>query len=790
MVYKIYERKKTMKNIKKLFIMIFVIAFAFTIASCNNEPHTHSYVEGVCDCGEKDPNYVPPHTHDYSSVVTAPTCTEAGYTTYTCSCGHTYTEAGEAAKGHDYSSVVTAPTCTEAGYTTYTCTCGHTYTEAGEAAKGHEYSSIVTEPTCTEAGYTTYVCACGDTYTEAGEPALGHKFIDGECICGEVFVLPVSGWALVTEIKDGDNVLIGAPAYNKLLSAEKVNASSFYNKGVNYSAEDYSNVTDAEIFVVTVNADGTYTFTSKSGVVIALADSYSSLNDTGANKSWELIEKGDGVFYLKNSVRGNYLEWYASKDNWSTYATSSLSDLFELSFYAKAEATDAEHVHNHISDVHETTCTETGYTTYTCRCGDTYTVTGEEAKGHQYSSVVTAPTCTEAGYTTYTCKCGDTYTEAGEAAKGHTWIDGVCDCGEVDLSIHTHSYTSEVTAPTCSAVGYTTYTCKCGDTYTGDEVAIVDHIDTNLDITCDFEGCTKRIIPAADSKVSLFTANHMIIVSLNGSYYVEGVVTKVYDANSGIFVISDDAGDTILIRLPKDSAGNAYTAWATKVVLGDTISVYGKPSRNTSSNYTEKAKVESGVLTVLKHEHVYSEATCLKPATCDCLATQGEALGHTDENADNACDRCSWNMKLTTSYIAVSTDTTVTNGVLDANKTSWTWSNDNFDVIIAKGTSTVTLYTTAKAYMQLKKLNTFTIDNKNGLKIHSVTISTTSASQLTNLKNAIKDQYEYTENAEDLTVTIIFDSTDDFVFSNQGTSTAYISGVEIAYEIPTTTVSE
>ena len=362
-----------MKNMKKLFIMIFVIAFAFTLASCNNEQ--------------------PPHEHDYSSVVTGSTCTEAGYTTYTCTCGDTYTEAGEAAKGHNYSSVVTGSTCTEAGFTTYTCTCGHVYTEAGEAAKGHNYSSVVTEPTCTEAGFTTYTCTCGHTYTETNEAAKGHKFIDGECFCGEVFVLTTGEWTLVTEINDGDNVLIAAPAYNKLLSAEKVDATSFYNKGVDYSVEDYSNVTDAEIFVVTKNADGTYTFTSKTGVVIALADSYASLNNTGVNKSWELIEKADGLFYLKNSVRGNYLEWYASKNNWSTYTTSSLSDLFELSFYAKGESTETEHVHNYISKVVEPTCTEAGYTSYTCRCEDTYSVAGEAATGHSYDE----GKCTECG---------------------------------------------------------------------------------------------------------------------------------------------------------------------------------------------------------------------------------------------------------------------------------------------------------------------------------------------------------------------------------------------------------
>ena len=43
--------------------------------------------------------------------MTSPTCTEKGYTTYTCKrCGDHYTADEVAALGHDYKAVVTAPT--------------------------------------------------------------------------------------------------------------------------------------------------------------------------------------------------------------------------------------------------------------------------------------------------------------------------------------------------------------------------------------------------------------------------------------------------------------------------------------------------------------------------------------------------------------------------------------------------------------------------------------------------------------------------------------------------------
>ena len=46
---------------------------------------------------------------------------------------------------------------------------------------------------------------------------------------------------------------------------------------------------------------------------------------------------------------------------------------------------------------------------------------------HSYEAVVTAPTCTEGGYTTYTCSCGDSYTADETAPLGHDWKGVECE---------------------------------------------------------------------------------------------------------------------------------------------------------------------------------------------------------------------------------------------------------------------------------------------------------------------------------------------------------------------------
>lgn len=73
-----------------------------------------------------------------------------------------------------YAAVVTEPTCTEWGYTTYTCEhCGYTYRDAYTLPR-HSYAADVIPPTCTEEGVSVYTCtACGDTYTET-VPPTGH----------------------------------------------------------------------------------------------------------------------------------------------------------------------------------------------------------------------------------------------------------------------------------------------------------------------------------------------------------------------------------------------------------------------------------------------------------------------------------------------------------------------------------------------------------------------------------------------------------------------------------------
>ena len=157
--------------------------------------------------------------HIYIDTVTAPTCTEKGYTTHTCACGESYTDTYVDALGHSFKNgectvcgaedpnykpptpvhrhtvvvdAAVAATCTESGLTEGShCSTCNAVIKAQEVvpALGHKPElKNAKAATCTEAGYTgDKVCSvCGVTVEKGRElKALGHKFADGVCSeCG------------------------------------------------------------------------------------------------------------------------------------------------------------------------------------------------------------------------------------------------------------------------------------------------------------------------------------------------------------------------------------------------------------------------------------------------------------------------------------------------------------------------------------------------------------------------------------------------------------------------------
>ena len=134
-------------------------------------------------------------------------------------------------------------------------------------------------------------------------------------------------------LKDGDQVVIYNPANLKALSTEY---TGYYNKGTDVTLDGgkLAGFNDADIWTVGVNADGSYTFSTADGKKLSMGTSYGSTPLDDVNTAWQLEEaKTDGCYYIKNTVRGNYLEWYADKDNWSSYYKVNDEALFAQAFF-------------------------------------------------------------------------------------------------------------------------------------------------------------------------------------------------------------------------------------------------------------------------------------------------------------------------------------------------------------------------------------------------------------------------------------------------------------------------
>ena len=158
------------------------------------QAHTHNYTatvtkqptctaEGVktfrCSCGDSYTEAISAAGHVFGAYVYNNDATEAadGTETVACTiCGakDTRTAAGtKIAHVHNYTAAVTkAATCAEEGVTTYTCSCGHSYTEP-IAKTAHSFGEYVynndatTDADGTKTA-TCFVCGATDTVTAEG----------------------------------------------------------------------------------------------------------------------------------------------------------------------------------------------------------------------------------------------------------------------------------------------------------------------------------------------------------------------------------------------------------------------------------------------------------------------------------------------------------------------------------------------------------------------------------------------------------------------------------------------
>jgi predicted small lipoprotein YifL len=468
---------------KKILAIIMALVLVFSLAACGGDKDEHTPTTPkppVTSPDETEPTVkptepetiptitTPPHVHEYLKAETInATCNESGYSTYRCECGDSYDADYVEATGHSWGEWITTrtPTTTREGKAERSCSSctKKEYKDLPREVEDHthEYTSTLTkEPTCTTVGEKTCTCSCGDSYKEE-VAKIDHKY---------------------------QSIKTNATCVDKGYTTYQCKTCNHHydDDYVDALGHDYDNKVTKPTCT-----EGGYTTHTCTRCKNSFKDSPTSA--TGHNWS----------------------EWQTVKE--PTTTTTGLAKR-SCSWCNKEETKVLDkkpdnHKHSYSSEVTKAaTCTTDGVKTYMCSCGDSYTERIAKL-GHNYQSKVTNPTCTEKGYTTYTCKnCNDAYISDYVAAVGHKYSSKVTTtptCTRTGVKTYTcsvcshsynetldkldHSYNSAVTKPTCTEDGYTTHTCTgCGKSYKDTVVKATGHSYgtpvTTTEPTCEKDG--------------------------------------------------------------------------------------------------------------------------------------------------------------------------------------------------------------------------------------------------------------------------------------------------------------
>ena len=170
---------------------------------------------------------------------------------------------------------------------------------------------------------------------------------------------------------------------------------------------------------------------------------------------------GETIKMPENPTKEDYTfdGWFWDKDVWEKpFTANSLLDAplsSDMSVYAKFKS-NHNHEHNYIATITAPTCTEKGYTTYTCECGDSYKGDYVDELEHEFTNYVSDNNATyesdgtKTAYCDRGCGATDTVIDTGSklVKNGIVFktlnVDGTNVYGKVPNTQATFSFINEV----------------------------------------------------------------------------------------------------------------------------------------------------------------------------------------------------------------------------------------------------------------------------------------------------------------------------------------------------------
>lgn len=283
--------------------------------------------------------------------------------------------------------------------------------------------------------------------------------------------------------------------------------------------------------------------------------------DKGGTYQYPQAEIVDKIFYINNtdSQVKLTLDSYDVATDFTNNSGAALADHWPIigTFTYTVEQEEGEHVHSYVmTEESPATCTEEGYTIYTCACGESY----EEplaALGHDYQiSSRTEATCTEPGEIVYTCgRCGDSYLEMIPAA-GHNYQDGVCtNCGVQEPSAGSENVFGET----------------AGEIEPGSRYALVTSSSTqNFALTCEEDGT----VSWAETETAA------------GTGAADGMAWTVEESGSGYTISTEINGMKKYL-----AHTNSFVGYGYKVALQDSPFVWNMQYKSATDGFRVSTKI-------------------------------------------------------------------------------------------------------------------------------------------------------------------------------------------------------
>ena len=552
---------------------------------------------------------------------------------------------------HSYiSRITTEPTCTTAGTTTYTCTCGDTYTETIPATN---HPNATTDegkaPTTTEVGYTAgkYCPDCKtwiEGHTEIPKiETCQHTTKNGQCSKCKAFIVE-QGMSIelqCTTNSDGSWVDT-TNIFNISKTGKSTVSVGGYYSCTHYVTIKALNVGEADLYLVASNN----AILSQSKIIViehthnyALSTKTPTCTDVGA-KTYSCT---CGDTYTESIPATNHPNATTDPGKAPTatevgYTEGKYCPDCKIWIEGHAEIPKLEeHKHSYTSTVtKEPTCWREGETTYTCTCGDSYTEAIAKLD-HEYRPWETKknPTCIAPGLEWSYCLLCDNDFEREIPATGHTIIDytrratpdsdgayvTACDvCNEVfksvsfgrpaeyKLSTTTYTYNGKAKTPKLTVTTSDGKVLKKGVDYTvelpKDRTSVGTHT-YRVVFMGDYLGETKvsyQILPGKTSSVSASQSTDYIKLSWKKVSGATGYRVYQYNSSTGKYktlktltgtsytVKNLKAGTTYKFAVKAYTKADGETLWAAS---SKTLTTATKPATP-----TVKATAGSGKATL------------------------------------------------------------------------------------------------------------------------------------------------------------------------------------------------